>query len=106
MSHDLYTWGSIDPIYFKLTLNGAGVVPTIALGDIQWSKDSGGFTDIPLSELAAVGTTGVHKWTPGAAADTQAEILIINIKDVSGGGFDENCLIIATGGDAAARFSG
>ena len=40
-----------------------------------------------------------------AAADTQAEVLIINIKDISGGGFDENCLIIATGGDAVSEVS-
>ena len=63
MSHDLYTYGTTDPIYFKITLNGAGVIPTLVLGDIQVSKDGAAFTNIPLAQLASVGL-GVHKWTP------------------------------------------
>lgn len=105
MAIDLYRWGATDPIYFKLTLNGAGVVTTLASDDVKLSKDGAAFTNIGLS-CTSVGN-GIYKWTPAAGSNTQCEVMIINIKDAAGGPlFDENCLIIATGGDTTARFDG
>ncbi|HFD86860.1 MAG TPA: hypothetical protein ENJ35_04195 [Gammaproteobacteria bacterium] len=109
MSHDLYEYGSLDPIYFKLTLNGVGVEPGFQDADVKLFHD-GVFIDNIGADIgmAAIGGggTGIYSWTP-AAGQTDAGVIIINIKDDSGGGaFDENCLIIATGGHTSARFSG
>ena len=112
MSHDLYTYSSQDPIYFKLTLNGVGVSPTLGSWDVMLSQDANPTTlDITAEVLPVSGTnvTGVHKWTPGSETRTQCQVMVINIKDYDGGAspdFDENCLIISTGGHASARFSG
>ena len=111
MSHDLYTYGTTDPIYFKVTLNGVGVSGlTFQDADIKLSKDGANWASITASanveEVEAAAGYGVYKWTPAIAAETQAEVIILNIKDAVGSEFDENCLIISTGGNANARFSG
>ena len=111
MSHDLYLYGSTDPIYFKVTLAGVGVSGlTFQDADIELSKDGGNWAsinaDTTVVEVESAAGYGVYKWTPQAASETQAGVLILNIKDASGSAFDENCLIIATGGNASARFSG
>jgi len=112
MSHDLYTYGGQDRIYFKLTLNGVGVNPSLATNDVILSKDgaSGGSVVDITADCTPVDATyvpGVFYWTPDLASRTQCEVMIISIKDFDyGGDFDEDCLIIATGGHASARFSG
>ena len=111
MSHDLYVYGSQDPIYFKVTLNGVGVSGlTFQDADIELSKDGGNWAsinaDTSVVEIESGAGYGVYKWTPENAADSQCEVMILNIKDAAGSAFDENCLIIATGGHASARFSG
>lgn len=111
MSHDLYTYGSTDPIYFKVTLAGVGVTGlTFQDADIELSKDGGNWAsinaDTTVVEVEAAAGYGVYKWTPQAASETQCEVMVLNIKDAVGSAFDENCLIISTGGNASARFSG
>ena len=111
MSINLYNYGSQDPVYFKATLDGAGVTGlTFADADIELSKDGGNWAsinaDTTVVEVESAAGYGVYKWTPQATTETEAEILILNIKDAAGAEFDENCLIIATGGNASARFSG
>lgn len=106
MSHDLFTYGSTDKIYFKITLNGVGVNPTLANGDVKISKTGGtpaNVNSLPTAVHADI--PGIHEWTP-TAAEASTEVIILNIKDAAGSAFDENCLIIATGGNASARFSG
>jgi len=118
MSHDLYTYGSVDPIYFKITLNGDGV-PNLTLqdADVSMSLTNSGtpegaaWSNIGDEVDELVGSDsgrGWYYWTPAAGPDyTQGEVIIINIKDDSeGGAFDENGLVIVTGGHASARFDG
>jgi hypothetical protein len=105
MAHDLHVYGSLDPIYFKVTKNGVGVTgqAPFSTGDIQLSIDGGTFSNID-TEVTEVGL-GWYKWTP-TGTETQGQVLIINVKEVVGTNFDENGLVIATGGNASARFSG
>lgn len=106
MSHDLYTYGEQKAIYFKTTLSGDAVPGlTFEAADVQLSIDGAAFVNIGLAcaEIAL----GIYKWTPASTLDTQGEVLIINIKDSAGGPlFDENCLILTTGGNVSARFNG
>jgi len=105
MSIHFQVYGVLDPIYFKVTKNGVGLVAApFSTGDIQLSIDGAAFTDVPLIEIAEVGL-GVYEWTPTGTATT-GKVLILNIKELTGTNFDENCLIIATGGNALARHSG
>ena len=107
MSHDLYEYGSQEPIFFKVTLNGVGVTGlTFQDADIELSKSGAAFGTINADESVTEIDHGVYKWTPENASETQTEVIILNIKDAVGTEFDENCLIIATGGHASARFSG
>ena len=112
MSINLYNYGTQDPVYFKATLDGAGVTGlTFADADIELSKDGGNWAsinaDTTVVEVESAAGYGVYKWTPQATTETEAEVLILNIKDAdSTTVFDENCLIIVTGGHASARFSG
>ena len=111
MSINLYNYGAQDPVYFKATLSGVGVTGlTFQDADIELSKDGGNWASISASttvvEVEVAAGYGVYKWTPQAASETQAEVFVLNIKDAAGTEFDENCLIIATGGNASARFSG
>ena len=125
MSHDLYTYGSTDPIYFKITdTNGQGVEGlTFQPADIQVCLVTAGNKPIAASpgwqNASTIGTIGEmvgssagkgwYYWEPSASARTQGEVVIINILDDVPGDtsvFMENGLLIATGGDASARFSG
>lgn len=102
----LVRYGSTDPIPFKATLNGVAVTSLIfASNDITLSKDGGSFANIG-SEVTEVGK-GWYIWTPSAAAQTQCEYGIINVKDVVGTAFDENGITFYTGGDplGAGRYA-
>ena len=104
MAIDLYRYGTQTPIYFKATLNGVGVAGlTFANDDIKLYQDGVFVANIGTAcnnEVAG----GIYYWSPAAGSNTQCEVMAINIIDVAGAEFDENCLIIATGGDANARF--
>jgi hypothetical protein len=104
MAIDLYRYGTQSPIYFKVTLNGVGVTGlTFAADDIKLYQDGVFTLNIGTAcnnEVAG----GIYYWSPGAVGHTQCEVMQINIIQVTGSTFDENCLIIATGGDASARF--
>ena len=111
MSHNLYTYGTTEPVYFKATLAGVGVTGlTFQDADIELSKDGGDWAsinaDTTVVEIESAAGYGVYKWTPQAAAETQCKVMVLNIKDAAGAEFDENCLIIVTGGHANAFFSG
>ncbi len=106
MASGMIWYGTEKPIYFKFTKAGEGVNPTLELGDVKLSKDGATPVAIPLVEIAAVDAinmTGVFKWTPAAGgAQTTCEQLVINIKELNGTVFDENCIILQTGGNALA----
>jgi len=106
MAINLYRWGDTDPIYFKLTLNGAAVTGvSLANDDVKLSQDGAAFANIGTA--CAEVANGIYKWTPAAGSNTQCKVMIINIKDATGGPlFDENCLIITTGGDTSAGLDG
>ena len=102
---NIYRYGAQVPVYFKLTLNGIGVAGlTLANDDVKLSKDGATFTSIGTACTGIA--NGVYKWTPAVPANTQCKTFCINIRDVTGGAFDENCLIYATGGDPLAMFNG
>ena len=101
----LFTYGSTQPVYFKLTLSGVAVTGvTFQAADVQLSKDGAAFANIGTA-CTEVGL-GWYKWTPAAAANTQCKTAIINIKDVIGSLFDENALLLVTGGSASALYDG
>ena len=107
MSHDLLLYGSTEPLQFKATLNGAGVTGlTFQAADIQLSVDG-------TTTWASIGTqcnneigNGIYQWEPTSSTQTQAQQVTISIIDSSGSEFDENALIMVTGGSSLARFSG
>lgn len=111
MAVDIHRYGSDKPIPFKITLNGKGVNPTLVTGDIRYSYDNSGIiTDVDLTTITAVSPSlmpGVYTWTP-TNAQASCEVMILNIKDqtVSSPTFDENMLVIVTGGDDLARLNG
>lgn len=102
----LVRYGSTDPLYFKITLNGDAVTGlTFATNDIQLSKDGGAFANIS-SAITEVGL-GVYAWTPALSTNTQCKTGVINIKDQTATAvFDENCIIFVTGGAGAAFYNG
>ena len=105
----LYLYGSTEPIYFKVTLAGVGVPSlTFQANDVKVSKDGAAFANASTIGTVAETTAGLgwYKWTPSAASATQAKVLIINVKDDVGTEFDENGIIIHTGGNASAYHSG
>lgn len=106
---DLYRYGSTDPIYFKITKDGDGIDVTLAAGDVYLSKDGGTVADI-IAECTAVDSTnlpGVYEWQPTSSTQTSAKILLIAVRDVSAGGvFDENLILVQTGGNALASLDG
>jgi hypothetical protein len=105
MSINIHRYGSQAPIYFKITLSGLGVTGlTFLSADIQVSKDGAAFANIGTACNNEAGN-GVYSWIPAAGSWTQCEVMAINIKATTTniGAFDENCLIIQTGGDASAR---
>ena len=111
---DLYWYGKLRPIPFKITKDGAGINPTLVLGDVTLASFDEAtpsvitVTDIPLSEITVVDATdmlGWHVWTP-TGTKTQAEQLVINVKDVGGTAFDENGIVVTMGGHANAFLDG
>ena len=101
----LYNYGTLDPIPFKVTKNGVGVtLETFSTGDIQASVAGAAFANID-TEITEIGL-GWYLWTPTVATQTQGEFVIINIKEASGTTFDENGIVLYTGGNANARFDG
>jgi hypothetical protein len=100
---DLVTYGSTDPVYFKLTLDGAGVVVTLATGDVTISKDGAAFANV--NTLPTSIGNGWYSWTP-SSTELECEQAILNIADASGSAFDENGILIHTGGDVNAYHSG
>lgn len=106
MSFILQWYGTQDKLYFKVTKNGVGVNVTLATADVKITKDGGAVSNVVVTPTAVDGTNmpGVYTWTPEAAEAT-CEVMIVNIKDSTATGlFDENCLIIPTGGNSSARF--
>lgn len=106
MSVDLQVYGSTDPIPLKITLNGVGVNVTLAAGDVKLSKDGGAVANVSALPVAVDGANmpGAYLWTP-TSAESSCKVMILNIKDVSGAAFDENMIIVSTGGNASARFN-
>lgn len=111
MSHDLYEYGATDPIAFVLTLNGVGVTGhTLVAADVKLSTIDDGTptynTTANIGLECSEGDNGFYYWEPSAAAQTQHDVLLIYINDSVGSDFDENRLVIVTGGNPSARFSG
>ena len=108
MSIDLHVYGSTDPIYFKLVnSSGVGVNDNLQAGDIRISKDGAASANVSSLPVAVDSTNmpGVYRWNP-TAAEAQCKVMVINCKDQVGAAWIENCIIVATGGNASARFSG
>lgn len=106
MSHDLYTYGTQDPIYFVL-VNSAGdrvAGHTFVAGDVFLVIDGQADEDV-YDECTHV-SKGLYKWTPQLSTHTQHEVLSLLITDSAGSTFVDNALILATGGHGSARFSG
>lgn len=102
-----YRYGTTKPVYFKIILSNAGVAGlTFQAADIQLSIDDATPINIGGECTEAALGLGVYKWTPSIASRTQGEQLVINIKDNSGSAFDENMIILQTGGHASAYFDG
>jgi len=107
MSHDLYTYAQTDKVFFKLTLLGVAVTGVVLQdADVKLLKDGAAAADIGLECTECVGGLGWYEWQPSLAAQTSSEVLIINIKDAIGSAFDENAVLLTTGGNIAARFNG
>ena len=105
---DLYEYGTVKSVPFKVTLSGAGVTGlTFDAADIQISIDSAAFVNAStLGAIAEIGL-GWYKWTPSGGASTQAsDHIVINVKDNVGTAFDENGVVLYTGGHPSARFAG
>lgn len=103
----LHTYGSLEPIQFKLMLSGVSV-PGYPLADADvilyidgslYSVDSGEIG----TECSEIGN-GWYKWTPINPAQTQGKKLIVDISDSVGSSFDDNALQIFTGGNINAFF--
>ena len=106
MSHDLLLYGSTEPLQFKATLNGVGVTGlTFQAADVQLSVDGTTTWANIGTECSEIGN-GIYAWTPTSSTQTQAEQVTISVIDSSGSLFDENALIVVTGGSSLARFSG
>jgi len=103
---DLHLYGSIDPIYFVLVdSNGARVAShTFVATDVYLIVDGG--ADIDVSTECSHVSKGLYKWTPSIASRTQREVINLLITDSGGSTFIDNAVILYTGGDASARFSG
>lgn len=103
----LHRYGSVDPIYFKLTLNGVAVTGiTFDAADVKLGLDGGTAANIGTACTETTFGLGWYKWTPASTANTQCKTGIINVKDNVGSAFDENGIIFITGGNAAAQYDG
>ena len=103
-----YRYANTDPIYFKLTKNGAAVVAyTFSALDVQTKIGDGTTTNwVDISTEITDEGLGWYQWTPTSAARTTGKVILINVKDAVGTDFDENGLSIITGGDPAAMLNG
>lgn len=108
MSHDLYNFATTEKVYFKLTLSGVAVPGlTLADGDVTLQIDGAATTDIGDECSETTGGLGWYVWQPTSTLQTTGEVIIINIADLTATAeFDENAVVMTTGGNAAARFSG
>jgi len=103
----LVRYQTLEPIFFKLTLSGAGVSGiTLLSADVQYHRsiDGGVFTVIG-ADCSEIGL-GWYKYTPGAVTITETPTVVINIKATGGnvGLFDENGIILLTGGHNLAYY--
>lgn len=109
MSIHQQVYANLDPIYFKLTKNGVGVPnQTFSTGDIYHSVDESAWVDVSANVTEYIGANqgkGIYKWTP-STGQTSGYVIVLNIDEAAGTNFDENCLIIVTGGNALARHRG
>lgn len=108
MAFDLYVYGTLKPIRFKVTLNGAGVAPTFAPEDVQLFIDDVYVTNVGGNIAHVPGfsamVTGMHTWTP-IAGQTDGDVIQLNIKDYdAGGAFDENLITLQLGGNPSNGF--
>lgn len=104
---DMYRYGTLKPVYFKVTLSNTGVTGlTFDAADVQLSIDDGAAINIGAECTEATLALGWYKWTPSIASRTQGEQLLINVKDNAGSAFDENGLVILTGGHSSAYYDG
>ena len=104
----LYVYGTVEPIYFKLSLNGVGQSGIALADDDVHLYINGIIYGVDLGEIGTecayvTGTNGIYRWQPILPAQTQGKILILDIKDADAGGlFDENMIQIMTGGNINA----
>ena len=103
-----YRYANTDPIYFKLTKNGAAILAyTFSANDVQAKIGNGTATGwVDISTAITEEGLGWYQWTPTSAAQTTGKVIIINVKDAVGTDFDENGLSIITGGDELAMLNG
>ena len=122
MSADLNFWGQRDPFPFRITLNGDPVDLTldtdIVDGDVYLVTQTEAQIDTPTystrqvdvsAEITKI-TAGSHRayyWRPANATEMQVNWAMLLIEDVSGGGlFDADAILIYSGGNVSARYSG
>lgn len=113
---DLVTYGDTTVSFpFRITLNGAPVDLTIDTdivdGDVKLFKDGAHVRSVDVSAEITKISNGSHvyyEWAPPNTSDVQAaDYAVLTIEDISAGGeFDANMIILYTGGNASARFSG
>jgi len=108
MAFDLFIYGSLKPVRFKIALNGVGVAPTLDAEDVQLFIDDVYVANIGGTIASVSGylgmVTGMHLWTP-TGTQTQGDVIQLNIKDYDGGGaFDENLITLQCGGNPSDGF--
>lgn len=109
---NIYEYGSVKSIPFKLTKNGVAVTglvygTTLAFDDVQICIDSAPFVNAnTLGGITELGL-GWYKWTPAnGTIMTITDIFIMNIADAVGDVFDENGDVETVGGNDLARLHG
>ena len=119
---DLNPWGQRDPFPFRILLNGDPVDLTIDTdlvdGDVYLVSQTEAQIEVPtyttrqvdvsaeITKLTA-GSHVAYYWRPPAATEMQVNWAMLLIEDVSGGGlFDPNALLVYSGGNVSARYSG
>ncbi len=119
---DLNYWGNRDPFPFRILLDGVPVDLTIDTqlvdGDIYAVSQTEAQIEIPtyttrqvdvsaeITKLTA-GSHVAYYWRPPNATEMQNNWLMLLIEDVSGGGlFDSNAILVYSGGNVSARYSG
>ncbi|PCJ88596.1 MAG: hypothetical protein COA54_02445 [Thiotrichaceae bacterium] len=104
MSHDLHTYGSVEPLYFFLVDSAGNRIAghVFVTGDVLLIVD--GDADIDISAECVAVSQGCYKWTPSLASRTERQVIAIVIQDSVGTAFIDNGMIVATGNHANARF--